>query len=72
MTPLPSVVDKADWRAAVPWIQNIPVLGLSDRTRDFEVELLDRQRLRGCLLKTLDADELERVLVRILGVAPGV
>jgi hypothetical protein len=72
VTPLPSVVDKADWRAAVPWTQNIPVLGLSDRTRDFEGELLDHQRLRDCLLKTLDADELERVLVRILGVAPGV
>ena len=66
------MVDKADWRAAVPWTPNIPVPGLSDRTRDFEVELLDRQRLRDCLLKTLDADELERVLVRILGVAPGV
>ena len=69
---MPSVVDKADWTAAVPWTPNIPVPGLSDRTRDFEVELLDRQRLRDCLLKTLDADELERVLVRILGVAPGV
>ena len=66
------MVDKADWRAAVPWTPNTPVPGLSDRTRDFEVELLDRQRLRDFLLKTLDADELERVLVRILGVAPGV
>ena len=72
MTPLPSVVDKADWWAAVPWTPNTPVPGLSDRTRDFEGELLDRQRLSDYLLKPLDFDELERVLVWILAVAPGV
>ena len=66
------MVDQVAWNAAVPRNQTIPLFALSDRTRDFEGELLDRQRLRDCLLKTLDADELERVLVRILGVAPGV
>ncbi len=72
MTPLPSVVNKADWRAAVPWIQNIPVVGLSAQTLGPEVEPRDRERLSDYLLKPLDFDELERVLVRILAVAPGV
>jgi YesN/AraC family two-component response regulator len=36
------------------------------------VDPRDRERLSDYLLKPLDFDELERVLVRILAVAPGV
>jgi hypothetical protein len=66
------VVDQVAWNAAVPRNQTIPLFALSDRTRDFEGEQRDRERLSDYLLKPLDFDELERVLVRILGVAPGV
>jgi hypothetical protein len=65
-----SVVDKAAWSAAVPWNQTIPVVGLSDWTRGPEEELRDRERLRDSLLKPLDVDELEHVLVRMLAVVP--
>lgn len=66
------MVDQVAWNVAVPRNQTIPLFALSDRSRDFEGELRDCERLRDCLLKTLDADELERALVRILAVAPGV
>lgn len=65
-----SVVDKAAWSAAAPWTQTIPVVRLSDWTRGPEEELRDRERLRGFLLKPLDFDELEHVLVRMPAVAP--
>jgi CheY-like chemotaxis protein len=55
-----------------PVTQTIPVVGLSAQTLGPEVDPRDRERLSDYLLKPLDFDELERVLVRILGVAPGV
>ena len=57
---------------ADPVTQTIPVVGLSAQTLGPEVDPRDRERLSDYLLKPLDFDELERVLVRILGVAPGV
>jgi hypothetical protein len=48
------------------------VVGLSAQTLGPEVDPRDRERLSDYLLKPLDFDELERVLVRILAVAPGV
>ena len=57
---------------ADPCTQTIPVVGLSAQTLGPEVAPRDRARLSGYLLKPLDFDALERVLVRILAVAPGV